>query len=131
MKILIVDDDPGTLNAIKIGLISSGYEVVTAKNSRLALKVIESSIEETEPPIELLISDLKMPGMNGLELIRSAKELSPKLPAVLITAYGEDSVRSEIEKLRNCAYLDKPFCPERLLKTITEVHQKNGKENRI
>ena len=130
MKILIVDDDPGTINSLKIGLISFGHQVVAAKDGNRALKII-ASLLDSAGPVELVVTDLKMPCMNGLELIRSAKELSPELPAVLITAYGDDSVRSEIEILRDCAYLDKPFCPERLLKMITEVHQKNEKVNRI
>ena len=120
MKILIVDDDPDTLEALNVALISFGYKVVTAKNGLQAARIIKSSIENGER-IELLITDLKMPGMDGLELIRSAKELKPGLPAILITAYGDDSVQRDIRRLDGCGYIEKPFGPDRLMEMITEI----------
>lgn len=125
MKILIVDDDLGTLNALKACLTSFGYQVVAAANGPEALKIIESSIGESSiggvEPVEIMVTDLKMPGMNGLELIRSAKRMRSGLAAILMTAYGDDHIREKVTNLGRCGYIDKPFGPETLLKMIQEA----------
>ena len=120
MKILIVDDESGTRNALKTGLISFGYQVLAAVDAPEALKIIESSINMVEP-VEIMVTDLRMPGMNGLELIRSAKKMSPGLAAILMTAYGDDHIRDEVTNLGRCRYIDKPFVPGTLLNIIEEI----------
>jgi len=120
VKILIVDDDPGTRNALKAGLTSFGYQVLAAADAPEALKIIESSINSVEP-VEIMVTDLKMPGMNGLELIRSAKKMRSGLAAILMTAYGDDHIREKVTNLGRCKYIDKPFGPERLQKMIKKV----------
>ena len=120
MKILVVDDDPGTRNALKAGLTSFGYQVLAAADAPEALKIIESSINSVEP-VEIMVTDLKMPGMNGLELIRSAKKMRSGLAAILMTAYGDDHIREQVTNLGRCKYIDKPFGPERLQKMIKKV----------
>lgn len=119
MKILIVDDDPGTRNALKAGLTSFGYQVLAAADAPEALKIIESSINSVEP-VEIMVTDLKMPGMNGLELIRSAKKMRSGLAAILMTAYGDNHIREEVTNLGRCKYIDKPFGPVTLLNMIEE-----------
>ena len=120
MKILIVDDDPGTRNALKAGLTSFGYQVLAASDAPEALKIIESSISGVEP-VEIMVTDLRMPGMDGLELIRSAKKMSSGLIAILMTAYGDEHIREEITNLGGCRYIDKPFVPGTFLKMIEET----------
>jgi DNA-binding response OmpR family regulator len=125
VKILIVDDDQGVRNALTAGLTSFGYQVLATANGRDALKIIESSITETSTggvePVEVMVTDLKMPGMNGLELIRSAKKMSPGLAAILMTAFGNEHIREEVTNLGRCRYIDKPFGPGTLLKIIRET----------
>ena len=120
MIILVVDDDPAILNALDANLTSFGYHVVTAKGGFEALKIIKSSRSENEL-VRFLVTDLKMPGMNGIELIRSARKLIPNLKAILITAYGDNNVRKAIKDLGGCGYLEKPFEPEKLHKLIMEL----------
>ena len=120
MKVLIVDDDAGTLNTLRAGLNSFGFQVLTVRDGRQALNVIESSSGGTGP-VELMVTDLKMPGMDGIELIQKVKKLKPDLSAILMTAYGDSHVRKEVVKLKNCAYLEKPFSPATLLRVITET----------
>lgn len=120
MKILIVDDDQGTLNALSVGLTSFDFQIVTAKNAAEALGILESS-ENGNKQVEFIITDLKMPGMNGLELIQSAGKLIPDLSAILITAYGNRHVYGEVMKLARCGYLEKPFTPEALIDKINEI----------
>jgi len=117
MRILVVDDDTGTLNALKAYLASAGHEAVVAKDGYQALSAIRASTDRAES-IDLLVTDLKMPGIDGLELIRAAKNERPGLPIILMTAYGDESVRREVDGLGSCGYLDKPFSPEKLLKEI-------------
>jgi len=118
--ILVVDDDPAILNALDANLTSFGYHVVTAKGGFEALKIIKSSRSENEL-VRFLVTDLKMPGMNGIELIRSSRKLIPNLKAILITAYGGNNVRKGIKGLEGCGYLEKPFEPEKLHKLIMEL----------
>ena len=120
MKILIVDDDPGIINAIRIGLISLGHKLVAAEDGCHALKIIEMSAEHAEP-VEIMVADLKMPGMNGLELIRTVKQMRPEIGTILITAYGSDDIRKEVSSL-GCGYLEKPFTPEKLMETIYNLN---------
>jgi len=119
MRILVVDNDTGALNAIKVGLMSRRYEVSTAGSGEDALRIIQSSGENNEPP-DLLLTDMRLPGMTGLELIKSARELMPDIRAILMTAYGDDYVRNQAGKLGKCGYVDKPFSPGTLIRMIEE-----------
>jgi DNA-binding response OmpR family regulator len=117
LKILIVDDDTGTLNAVKVGLLSKGHEAFIARSGEEALKIIKAMQVNAEP-LDLLLTDLKMPKMNGLRLIREARKIMPDIKAIIMTAYGDDNVKKKTRVLRQCGYLDKPFRPEALIKMI-------------
>ena len=117
MKILIVDDDNGTLNAVKVGLLSKGHEALIAGSGEEALKIIKARKSGTEP-LDLLMTDLRMPKMDGLRLIRAARKIMPDLKAILMTAYGDDNVKKKTRALGQCGYMDKPFRPETLIKMI-------------
>ena len=67
-----------------------------------------------------MITDLKMPGMNGLDLIRAVKEARPKLACILMTAYGNDDIRKEAIS-GSFGYVEKPFSPEVLLESIKKL----------
>ena len=127
MRILIVDDEPGTLNALNVAFTSLGYPVKTATGGRNALNIIQSSLNGDEP-IELLLTDLRMPVMNGYELIRSARKLDPTLPTMLMTAYGENDIQKETLKLGHSEYIEKPFKPEMLLKKIRKIELDVGRK---
>ena len=117
MKVLVVDDDVGTLNAIKATLMSYGYEALTARDGETALRILEKA-EKNSETVDLLLTDLRMPGINGLELIQSARKLVPGLFSIIITAYGDDNLLKAEEALGNCLHLDKPFRPETLNRLI-------------
>jgi len=70
---------------------------------------------------DLLITDVRMPGMSGLELVLAAREVSPTLPVVVVTAYGSAEVRAEIERSQGVAYLEKPFSFQSLLQAMDKV----------
>jgi DNA-binding NtrC family response regulator len=120
MRILIVDDDPGILNAFRIGLRSAGHQSATAGNGRHALDLIESSMK-SGMPFDLLVTDLRMPKMDGLSLIRQSKEICPGLQCILMTAYGDEDLAKKVLALGRCGYLEKPFSPAKLNSVIEEM----------
>jgi len=120
MKVLIVDDERDLVSALEAGLVSCGYQVVTAINGRQALHIINHSMKKAEP-VELLVTDLIMPGINGFDLIRSARQVLPELRAILITAYGVSNLRKEAISLGHCEYLEKPFNLSELTTVITKA----------
>lgn len=82
-KILVADDEMAIRLLYSEELKEEGYEVYTAANGREALEIIE------KVPLDLVILDIKMPEMDGIEALRQIKEKKPGLPVVLSTAYGD------------------------------------------
>jgi CheY-like chemotaxis protein len=122
LKILIVDDDNGTLNAVKVGLLSKGHEALIAGSGEEALKIIKAKKSGAEP-LDLLMTDLRMPKMDGLRLIRAARKIMPDIKAILMTAYGDDNVKKKTRALGQCGYMDKPFRPETLVNMIMTIEK--------
>ncbi len=118
MTILLVDDDPGALHALQVGLASHGFRVLAASSGREALEIIRESLTRADP-VGLLITDFRMPGMNGVQLIQAAKEQLPDLPTILITGYGSEGLREDAERLGVSVYLEKPFTPHILAQQVS------------
>jgi two-component system response regulator AtoC len=106
-KVLVVDDEAIVRQSLRDWLGEVGHQVLTAENGTQALEVIQK-----EKPA-ILITDLVMPGIDGIELMKRAKEISPGIEVIIITAYG--SIPTAINAIREGAYdyIEKPFCPER------------------
>jgi two-component system response regulator AtoC len=124
-KILVVDDEAIVRESLKDWLSDVGYLVLTAQDAHQALELIEK-----ETP-SIAIVDLVMPGMNGIELLKKAKEIWPDIEVIIITAYA--SVPTAIEAMKQGAYdyVEKPFPPERvelLIKKVLE-HKRLVQEN--
>ena len=125
VKILVVDDEAIVRESLGDWLVDAGYQVLTAENGSKALEVIDR-----EKP-SIVIADLVMPGMDGIELMKRAKAQQPGIEVVIITAYA--SIPTAITAMREGAYdyIEKPFCPERaelLVKKLAE-HQELVEEN--
>jgi len=107
--ILIVDDEKNYLLVLSAVLEEEGYEVLTAVSGAEALEVLASS----EP--DLVLTDMKMPGMDGIELLERIKARDPDLPVIMMTAHG--TVDKAVEAMQKGAYtyLLKPFDNERLI----------------
>jgi len=125
MRVLVVDDEPCVADTLEAGLVSAGHQVVTAPNGGRALQIVTLSAKKRNP-VDLLVTDLIMPGVNGLDLIRSARQLLPGLAAILITAYSVNNVRKEVMSLGHCQYLEKPFNITELTNVIDMLF-KNGR----
>ncbi|MHB8076436.1 sigma-54-dependent transcriptional regulator [Desulfosporosinus fructosivorans] len=102
-KILIIDDEEHLCWALEKGLRQEGYQVITATRGKEGLELIQN-----ETP-SLVILDLKMPEMDGLEVLVKAKDLIPKLPVIMITAHGTIDTAIEAMKLGAIDYITKPF----------------------
>lgn len=107
-KVLLVDDEAILRDSLKDWLIDAGHEVLTAENGVEALEIIH-----TENPAVAVV-DLVLPGSDGLELLRKAKQLSPGIQVIMITAYG--SIPTAITAIKEGAYdyIEKPFLPEKV-----------------
>ncbi|MBE6382694.1 MAG: sigma-54-dependent Fis family transcriptional regulator [Lentisphaerae bacterium] len=102
-KILVVDDEKPTRDVMARILSAAGYETLTAPDADAAMKVVASV-----PDLALLVTDYKMPGENGVELIRKAKAANPLLACILITAFGEIELAVEAMKDGADDFLTKP-----------------------
>ncbi|HOE61236.1 MAG TPA: response regulator [Kiritimatiellia bacterium] len=111
-RILIVDDEPGLLMFFQRLLNTNGYDVVVAEDGVTALDVIR----KTE--IDLIISDLRMPRMDGMTLLREVKAIKPDIPVIILTAYASDETAIESKRIGVFEYRSKPFNAEKLLDTI-------------
>ncbi len=125
VKILVVDDEAIVRESLGDWLKDADYQVFTAESGHEALKVIEK-----EKPV-IMIADLVMPGMDGIELMKRAKARQPGIEVIIITAYA--SIPTAITAMKEGAYdyIEKPFCPERtelLVKKLAE-HQELVEEN--
>ena len=111
-KILIVEDDHGLREALVDTLLLGGYQVTSVDSAESAM------VKLSDNEYDLMVSDIQMPGMNGLSLLKSVKNKYPNLPFVLMTAYA--NVNDAIQAMRDGAtdYLSKPFAPQVLLNLI-------------
>ncbi|MGB9588237.1 MAG: sigma-54-dependent transcriptional regulator [Armatimonadota bacterium] len=102
--LLIVDDEPNIRRVLTAVFEKAGYRVLTAENGRKALDVVSS-----EPDVNVMICDLIMPDLNGVEVLKSAKEINPQLSVVMITAHGTIKTAVDAMKLGAFDYITKPF----------------------
>lgn len=112
LGILVVEDDAALLEALVDTLTLAGYRVDSAISAEAALAALRREMPG------MVLSDVQMPGMDGHALLRSIKAVSPGLPVVLMTAYGQ--IDKAVEAMRDGAsdYLPKPFEPDRLLAIV-------------
>ncbi|MBW1920458.1 MAG: sigma-54-dependent Fis family transcriptional regulator, partial [Deltaproteobacteria bacterium] len=125
--ILIVDDEKNYLVVLEALLGPEGYEILTADNARSALRLIEDS------DLDLVITDMKMPGMSGMELLEASKRIKPDLPVIMMTAYGTIEMAVEAMKKQAYDYVTKPFRNEELKLTVKKALENYRliKENRL
>ena len=111
--ILVVDDEEYILQVLKILLQAKGYDVITASDGSKAIGVVRS-VED----VNLVISDVRMSPMDGIELLKLIHEERPGLPVIMLTAYGSPKSMLEAAGLGSFAYLSKPFSVEEVLDTV-------------
>ena len=107
--VLVVDDDPAVRELLSRALTAAGYFVDLAVDGASAV------VRLGEKAYDLMITDLKMPGQDGLSVIREARRTSPTLPVIVITGYSTEAAAIEAINLGVAGYLTKPFRLPRIL----------------
>jgi DNA-binding NtrC family response regulator len=115
MRTLVVEDDTAVVEALRESFQDSGLDIDYATDGESALKKI--------PEVDLLVTDLRLPGMDGTELLKEARRRKPEIAVVIMTAYG--TIPSAVDAMRRGAraYLTKPFNPEELIFHIRTVEE--------
>ncbi|MBF0317715.1 MAG: response regulator [Nitrospirae bacterium] len=114
-KLLVVDDDRTLLSSVVMILEEEGYEVSSASNGKEALEVLKRDGHD------VVVTDIKMPGMSGLELIEAIKSTGIETPVILMTAFVE--IKTTIEAIRKNAFdfIIKPYDPDDLILTVEKA----------
>jgi DNA-binding NtrC family response regulator len=115
-KILIVDDEPDILELLEMIIAErTPHQVVTTNNPLEVPHLLKKD------PFDLLITDLRMPGLSGMDLIREAKKIDPDRPVIVITAYGSSQSAEESITEGAYDYITKPFRKDQIIITINRA----------
>lgn len=114
-KILVIDDEPIVRTSCIRSLSPEGYEVKLASSGKEALELLEKE------SFNLVLLDLKMPDMDGIEVLKKIKDTWPDTKVVMITGYSTVETAVKTLKLGAFSYLEKPFTPDTLLETAREA----------
>jgi len=126
-RILIVDDDDSLRESLELVLSAESYEVISAPNGETALRIIE------ETPIDIVLCDLRMPGIDGMELLPQFARRLPGVSIILMSAYGTEDLAIEAMKRGAYDYIAKPFQPSEVLLTLRKAQERERlrRENKL
>jgi two-component system, NtrC family, C4-dicarboxylate transport response regulator DctD len=119
-KVVLAEDDDAFRNALVERLALAGLDISAHSGAEAALKTLRPDFEG------VVVTDLRMPGMDGRQLARRLFELDPHLPVVMITGHGDVSEAVEAMKLGVYDFITKPFAPERLVETLMRALEKRA-----
>jgi DNA-binding NtrC family response regulator len=114
-SVLLVDDELNTLKVLSAILRGAGYGVTTARTAEEALDRIAKN------PFDVVVTDFKLPGMNGGELLHEIQQIAPDIPVVMVTAYGSIGKAVEAMKRGAFSYIAKPVHPDELITVLREA----------
>ena len=120
LRVLVVDDDPGMRDGMALSLKRSGFFAEQARGGEEALRMVRPGA------FDAVVTDLRMPGMDGLQLTARLKAVDPTLPVLLITAFGSLETAREAMRLGAFDFLSKPFSPEELTAALTKALKSEG-----
>jgi DNA-binding NtrC family response regulator len=118
-KILLIEDDAGIAETVQRVLAEEGHEVTVKRHGT------EGLAHATGSAVNVVITDLRLPGLNGLELIRRLRAAQPRLPVILITAFGTTDTAIEATKFGAYDYLLKPFAIPQLIELVRKAAESN------
>lgn len=114
-RILVVDDEPVVTKGCRCILGDAGYDVATAATAQEGLTLA------TDGNFDLVMADLRLPDLNGMEMVRILKSRRPATPIVIITGYGSVPSAVEAVKLGVSDYIEKPFTPQQIIEAISRA----------
>ena len=115
-RVLLVDDEEGVRRLVS-SILDSAYDVEVAADGEAAMRLLR----EPDTRYDLLISDLNMPGMDGLALVREAQRVDSALPAIIITGYSSEASAIEALNIGVTGYLTKPFGAAQVLAAVARA----------
>ncbi|MDD3375302.1 MAG: response regulator [Candidatus Omnitrophica bacterium] len=118
LKILIVDDEEGIRESLKL-ILEDYYNLILAEDGEQALEILENSSD-----IALVLMDIKMPKMSGLETLESMKEKHAQLKVIIVTGYKSVETATEAVRLGASGYIVKPFKSDEVLATVRSTMKK-------
>ena len=124
-NILVVDDEPVARQSLTDILKLEGYTVASAPNGQAAVEYIRTH------NVDLMIVDLRMPGMDGLEVVQVVNQVSPETEVILLTAYGSTETAIQALRLRIHDYLLKPASPAQILATVKKGLSRRSAKSRL
>ena len=116
-KILIVDDEPSVTGSLSLILTQAGFEVLTAQSFAGSTSILKQT------PVDLVITDLRLPDATGIDLITHVKRTTPDIEIILMTGYGSIDITIEAIKAGAYYYLEKPYTPDRLFALVDRALQ--------
>lgn len=119
-RVLVVDDEKNIRLTLDHALTAAGYDVLTAIDGEHALQKVQ------ENGLDLVLLDMKMPGIDGIEVLRRLRLTHEALPVIMITAHGSIETAVEAMKLGAVDYLRKPFSPEEIRAIVAHVLDRQG-----
>ncbi len=123
-KLLLVEDDAATREATRLLLEECGYDIVTAEDGAQALQRLNQGIA-------VILTDLKMRGVDGMQLLHAAREQAPQTPVIVITGHGSEEAAVAALKSGAFHYLKKPIHPEELLHIVRQAIEKHRMASEI
>lgn len=125
-KVLVIDDEQIVLNSVNKILGQGGYEVETSLSGRQGL---EWALGKS---YDLVLTDVRMPDMGGMLILREVRKAKPAMPVIIITGYANVQSAMQAMKLGAAEYIEKPFTPDQLLKAVSNAvdHAAALKEDR-
>ncbi len=120
MRILLIEDEKITRKTLTDFISKEGYEIESSGDGLEALAIFEKG------KFDVVVTDLRLPGMNGLEILKSIKEQKPQCTVIIITAFATVETAIDALKLGAYDYLTKPFNPDRLISMLNHIQQLNN-----
>lgn len=115
--ILVVDDEPGVRFSVSLILSSMDFKVIEAENGIEALKILAERSRRNQD-VDLVISDIRMPGMDGLKFMKSMAVWQDKEKVIVMTGYGNREVVRQLHQMGYKQIIDKPFSVEVLMDSV-------------
>jgi DNA-binding response OmpR family regulator len=124
-NILVVDDEPVARQSLTDIIKLEGHNVVSAPNGQAAVEHVRTH------PVDLMIVDLRMPGMDGLEVVQVVNQISPETEVILLTAFGSTETAIQALRLRIHDYLLKPASPAQVLSSVKKGLTRRSTRSRV
>ncbi len=131
LNILIADDDDEILNVYKITLEPGNFKCTTVSNPEIALELYKSALNSDNDKFDVVITDLRMPEMSGIELLKQIKALDNNARVIIVSAFNDLETQNEANIYKPYAFLGKPFRLAELISIFNKIEKEMKDRNGI